>query len=111
HHVERIDGGPGETAVARARRHRADVHARVGRALLHADAVAEQRAAREGARGIDREHADGLLARAQLLDQRVDERTLAGAGRTRDADAPGAPDARVDARQRGREARIRVLGP
>jgi hypothetical protein len=80
--------------VAAAARHRADVHARVERALLHADAVAEERAAGERARGIDREDRDGLLRFALVLRERVDERALARAGRTRDADAPGLADFR-----------------
>ena len=49
----------------RARGHRADEDARVERALLHADAVAEQRAAGERARGIHGQDADGALAPAR----------------------------------------------
>src|SRR5262249_52348363 len=55
HDVARVDGRARETAVAAARGHRADVDARIERALLHADAVAEERASGEGARGIDGE--------------------------------------------------------
>ena len=51
----------------------------VGGVALHADAIAEQRAARERARRIDGHHADPLARGAVARDQRVDERRLADA--------------------------------
>jgi hypothetical protein len=66
-----------------ARRHAADEHARVAGVRLHADAVAEDRAAAERARGIDGHDAD-RPARARNSASAIDERALAGAGRPGD---------------------------
>ena len=71
------------------RRHRADEHARVGRVLLHAYAVAEQRTAGERRRRVDRQHADPLAAAPQLADQRGRRRRLADARRPGQPDDPG----------------------
>jgi hypothetical protein len=50
------------------------------RVRLHADAIAEDRAAGERAGRIDREHAD-VCAGAKPRRDAIDERALAGAGR------------------------------
>ena len=63
-HAERLRRRPGQTAEVPARGHRADEHAGVGRVVLHAHPVAEQGAAGERRRRVDREHADPLTARA-----------------------------------------------
>ena len=57
---------------------------------LHADAVAEDRAAGERAGGIDGDDADRLPRLRQSAGEAVDERGLAGAGRAGDADDPRA---------------------
>ena len=49
--------------ISPARGHGAHEHAVVGVVILHADAVAEDGAAGEGARGIDREHRHPVAAR------------------------------------------------
>jgi hypothetical protein len=51
-----------------------------------ADAIAEQRAACEGAGGVDREHGDLAFGLAHLRGQRTDQRALADPGRTGEAD-------------------------
>ena len=53
-HVADLRGVDREPAEAAARRHRADEHARIARQLAHAHAIAEQRAAAERARRVDR---------------------------------------------------------
>ena len=55
--------------------------------LAQADAVAEERAAGEGAGGIDGEDTDGAVGVAKVLGEAVDEGAFAGAGRAGDADA------------------------
>ena len=56
----------------------------------HANAVAKDGAAGERRGGIDCDEAKGLLALAVLPGERIDERALAGAGRSREADDAGA---------------------
>ena len=72
HRLQRRLGEPAEVA---ARPHRADVDAGVEEVVGEPDAVAEQRAARERARGIDRDDADRPLARADEPDERADQRS------------------------------------
>ena len=55
----RLQGRLREPAEVAARPHRADVHARVEEVIGEADAVSEERAARERARGVDGDDADG----------------------------------------------------
>ena len=69
-----------------SRGHRADEHAVVGAVLAHADAVSQHRAAGHRARRVDRNDADPPAAGEPLAEQRVDERRLARARRTGDAD-------------------------
>ena len=95
----------GQTAEGATASHRPDVDALVERHGFHADAVAEQRAAGEGAGGVhghDRHPQAGLPVRG---DEAFDESGFARAGRAGDADAPGAPDEPVDLGQQALEAR------
>src|SRR5215471_19002557 len=69
-----------------SRPHRADEDLRVEEVVAEPDPVAEQRAVREWARGIDRDHADGDVALTDVSDQGRDEARLPDAGRTGDAD-------------------------
>ena len=89
-----------EAARVAARRHRADEHAVVARVRLHPDPVAEQRAAGDRRRRVDRHHRDRAPGLAQRGDQRRDERRLAGARRPGDADEVRAAGQRVQAAQR-----------
>ena len=59
-HVHDVGGRAGEAAERAARRQRADEDVRVRRVALHPDAVAEDGAAREGARGVDGDDGDPL---------------------------------------------------
>ena len=78
------------------RRHRADEDAGVEEVLGQPDAVAEQRAAAERRRRVDREHGDLAVGGAAELDQRADQRRLAGAGRPGEADDRRVAGLRVD---------------
>ncbi len=77
----------GDLAAGVARRQRA--HVDMGMLdRVHADAIAEQRAAGALARGIDGDHRDALrvvLVEAEAADQFVGQRALAGAAGTGDA--------------------------
>ena len=59
-HPQRLRGRPGQPAEVAARGHRPDVDVAVERVVLHPHPVAEQRAAGERRRRVDREHADPL---------------------------------------------------
>ena len=61
-HERGVGGRAREAAEVAARRHAADEDAGVGDVRLHADAIAEDRAAGERAGRIDRDDADGLAA-------------------------------------------------
>ena len=72
-------------------------------------AIAEDRAARERAGRIDRDHADGFGRLAGLRGQPVDQRALAGARRPGDADQIGATGVRKDvAHERAPRCRPRL---
>jgi hypothetical protein len=60
------------------------------------DPVPEQGAAREGARGVDREHRDLAVGLAHLRGERADQGALAHPGRPGQAHDPRAPRARED---------------
>ena len=89
-----VGGRARQPAEVAARRHAADEDAGVGDVRLHADAVAEDRAAGVRAGRIDRDDADGLARSAELRDQAIDQRALAGAGRAGDAGEIGAAGVR-----------------
>src|ERR1017187_7733805 len=80
----------GYPAMMVARRQAANEHAFVLAVPLHPQAVAQQRSARDRARRINRDDADGLVLSAQIVDEPVDQRTFPYAGRPGDAE-----DARV----------------
>ncbi len=85
-----------EAAQVAARRHAADEHAGVGGVRLHADAIAQDCAAGKRARRIDRDDANGWSSPADLDDQPIDQRALAGAGRARHAYQIGVAGLRKD---------------
>ena len=100
---------PRQPAEVTARGHRADVDVAVEGVVLHPHPVAEQGAAGERRRRVDRQHADALAGLAQLADQRVGRGGLADARRAGDADDLGVPGVR---RQRGHHlAQLRRLRP
>src|SRR5207237_5391183 len=93
HHVARR---PREAAEMSARRDRTDEDAAVLRMTLHADAIAEDRAARVRARRIDAQDAHALALRARRGDESIRERALARARIARHADDVRFPRARED---------------
>ena len=108
-HPQRLRRRPGQPAEVTARGHRADVDAGVGRVVLHPHPVAEQRAAGERRRRVDREHADPLAGLAQRGDQRGGRRRLADAGRAGDADDLGVAGVRRERRHHLAQLRRVVL--
>ena len=94
-HVGDLARRRGESAERAARRHRADEDAGVERHALHADAIAEQRAAGERRRRIDGDDADRQPRVAEFAREHRGERALARARRSGDADAPRAPELRM----------------
>ena len=84
--THRLGGGERESPEMAACGHRADEHAGVGGVVLHPNAIAEDRPSGEGRRGIDREHGDLELERAQVADDRARQRRLARSGRTGEPD-------------------------
>ncbi len=110
-HIRDLFRGGGETALRPSRGHRPDEHAGVEADRFHANPVAEQRAAGEGAGGIDRDNRHFETALAIGAHQLFGERALARAGRSGDADAMGAslPDLLVQRGQHALEAVALVL--
>jgi hypothetical protein len=106
-----LPGGAGEPAASATRAQAADEDGRVEGMILHANAVAEDGPAAERARGIDRHDPDALGARAELPDQAVDQRRLAGARRSGDAERVGVAEPRVDACHDRRHVSGFVLDP
>src|SRR5919108_1129384 len=104
HRIENADavaGRAGQSAELPARRQRADEDAGIERMVLHADAIAEDRAAGERARRIDGDDADGLSGAADVRDEAIDQRALPRAGIAGDADelrAPGLGEDRAQLR-------------
>ena len=83
-----------EAAEKPARRHRADENSRVARVALHPYAVAQDRAARVRAGGIDRDNSDVISLPSIASGQPIDERALPSSGRARHADHKGFPGIR-----------------
>ena len=81
---------PRQAAEVSARRHAADEHAAVAGMRLHSHPIAKNGAATVGAGGVDRDDADGLAGAAERRGHAIDERALAGAGRSGDAEMKGA---------------------
>jgi hypothetical protein len=104
-------GGVGEAAVVAARRHTADKYPVVEVVLLHANAVAQDGTAGKRAGGID---SDNAHCHAQLPHQGrqfVRHRTLAGSGRTGDANAIRLAQLRIEPLHDGRHIRTILLDP
>jgi hypothetical protein len=104
--VEALDLGrrPREPAQAAAGGHAPDEDARVERVGLHADAIAEDGAPREGAGRVDGGHAHRLAPLAQKGHQAVDQRALPRPGRPGEPDRVGPAGARMDALHDGGHA-------
>jgi hypothetical protein len=83
----------------RARRGHRGRNAGVEGEVLHADAVAEDRAVRERARGVDGDDADGVAAAAVLGGEGAGERAFAGAGAAGNADGVGLAGVRKEGAQ------------
>ena len=97
-----IGGGARESAGCAARGKRSNEHARVAVVILHADAVAQDRAARDAAGGIHGENAHGFPIAANGADEGIHQSALPGAGRSGDAGDDGVLGARGQfAQQRG----------
>ena len=103
--VERVDdahSGWRQAAEITARRQRAHEHAIVVERRGHANAVAENGAARNRARWIDRDDADGAALLSELRDDGVDERRLARPRRTRETDDESVTEMRLQRPQKRR---------
>ena len=100
-----------EASEVAARRHRADQDARVRVEVLHPDAVAEDRPARERRRGVHRDDADSLPARAGAPRERRRERRLARPRRAREARDAGAARRGEHGGEELREAGVPALRP
>src|SRR5206468_159190 len=98
-----------EAAERPAVRHRADEDAGVEEVLGEADPVAEQRAMRERRRRIYRQHRHLAPGVAPGTGQRADQRRLAGARSSGDADDRGVAGLRIEVAHQLRTARIAVL--
>ena len=97
--------GRRQTAGMTTRRHRPDEDVPVAGVGLHPHAIAQQGAARDRARRVDRDDRHRPTGRADLRDQRGDQRRLARPGR------PGDPDEVRLARPSGRAAAARPRRP
>jgi len=94
HQRDGVGGRAGQPAEVPARGHRANEDVGVDEVLGQPNAVAEQGAVRERRAGIDRDHADRLVLRAHVLDDRRGQRRFS------DARRPGQPDGERPPRQR-----------
>ena len=87
-----IGGSARQAAEGTAGGHAANVNARVGEMLLHANPVTENRSPGVGTGGINGDNADAPVFLAVLTGQMVDQRTLArprSAGESDDAGPAG----------------------
>ena len=89
-HGGNVGGGAGQSAERAARGHAADEDSGIGVVVLHANAVAQNRAAGVGAGRVDGDDADGLIFFAIVLGELIDQRALPCSGRAGQTD-----DARV----------------
>ena len=78
---DRLARGQREAAEVSAGAHAADEDLRVQGVALHADAVTQDRPARERRVGVGGDHRHRSILLAQVRDQRIDQRRLAGSGR------------------------------
>ena len=98
-----------EASEVTPRPHRADVDAGVEEVVAEADAIAEERTARERARGVDGDDADRPPGLPDVRDESGDERRLAGAGRPGDPDDRSLPRLGVELADERVRDRIAVL--
>jgi hypothetical protein len=94
-----------------ARGEAADEDVRIERVALHADAIAEDGAARERRGRIDAHDTDALAGGTIVRDQRVDDGGLAGAGVAGDADdvrVAGLREQRLQLGERGGDAIVEI---
>jgi hypothetical protein len=82
---DRLARGERQATEMSACAHAADEDFRVQRVALHADPIAEDRAAREGRVGVGREHGDRAFPLSQQRQHAVDQRRLARPRRAREA--------------------------
>jgi hypothetical protein len=92
-----------------ARPHRPDVDARIEEVLGEADAVAQERAVGEGARGVDGDDTDGRVLLAQVVAQGRDEARLADARWPGDAEGDRFAGVRVEVGDDAGGDRVAVL--
>ena len=100
-HVHDLCGRARRAAEMAARGERTDEDVRVRGVLTHADAIAEHGAAGDGTGRIDGDHRDAPATRNERAKQRVDERRLACARRSGDAEDVRAPAVRGDGERDG----------
>ena len=93
-HVDYRCSSARQPAGVPARRQRADKHAFVRLMLGHANAIAEHRAAGEWTRRINRNDRDGMSARKEFAEERIDQCRLARACGSGDADDMRTPQMR-----------------
>jgi hypothetical protein len=98
-----------EPAEVPARPHRADEDVGIEEVVGEPDPVAEERAFRERARGVDGDDADARPARADVPDERADQRRFPDAGRAGDADRVALAGLPVELSNELVRERIRVL--
>jgi hypothetical protein len=108
-HVEHIARRTRQPAEMTASRDRTDEHPLIGEMLLHPNPVAEDRAARVRARGIDRKHRDALALLAIEPNQPIDQGALARAGRARHADHIGVAIMNEDPLEQLERARVSFI--
>src|SRR5664279_3441768 len=110
-HVHGVGRRARETAEMAARRHRPDEHAGIRVKVLHADSVAENRAARERRRRVHGDDADLSPEDARLARERGGQRGLARSRRAGQARHTGAARSRKNERKKRAKARIVSFGP
>ena len=106
-----VGRGAREAAEVAARRHRPDQDAGVRVEVLHPDAVAEDRAAREGRRRVDRDDPDLPPAGARAPREGRGQRGLARPRRAREAGDAGAARLREEGARGARESGRRRSRP
>jgi len=111
HHRRDARSGAGQSAQSTTGRHAANEDAFPDPQTLHANAVAQKRAASEGAGRIDGDDPDGASLIQEVLGQAIDERALSRTGRPRDPYAVGPPNVRIDDVEEFQAARVLVLYP
>jgi len=109
--LNRLAARHGEPAQMPPRGHAADEHAFVGEMAAHANAVAQNRAAREGARRIDGQDAHAFPLGPKSGDQLIGQRAFPHARGARERDDPGRAPPAVKGFQKRSRCRIAILDP